>query len=115
MLAWFGVLVAGILFAFTAPTVDLVVRSTVSIIFVLNVDAIIFLVCVFVSVYVSVLGVCRWLFYFSLAQTLARSLSLSVCACVCACVCAFLCACAAFFYAANVRLRFRLVYWFTLV
>ena len=54
MLAWFGVLVAGILFAFTAPTVDLVVRSTVSIIFVLNVDAIIFLVCVFVSVYVSV-------------------------------------------------------------
>ena len=42
MLSWSGILLAGILFAFTAESVDLVIRSTVSVMFVLNIDEIVF-------------------------------------------------------------------------
>eukprot|EP00960_Hanusia_phi_P073570 768042-Hanusia_phi.AAC.1 len=39
---WYGILMAGVLFIFTSPTVDLVIRSTVAVMFVLNVDEIVF-------------------------------------------------------------------------
>jgi len=39
---WFMILAAGILFIFTSTTVDLVIRSTVAVMFVLNVDEIVF-------------------------------------------------------------------------
>jgi len=42
MLSWSGIFLAGILFAFTAESVDLVIRSTVSVMFVLNIDEIVF-------------------------------------------------------------------------
>ncbi|EKX45784.1 hypothetical protein GUITHDRAFT_152566 [Guillardia theta CCMP2712] len=42
---WYGILMAGVLFIFTSPTVDLVIRSTVAVMFVLNVDEIVFESC----------------------------------------------------------------------
>ena len=50
ILSWGAILLAGMLFAFTAETVDLVIRSTVSVMFVLNIDEIVFEVCVCVCV-----------------------------------------------------------------
>ena len=41
-------MLAGILFAVTAKDVDLVIRSTVSVMFVLNIDEIVFEVCMYV-------------------------------------------------------------------
>ena len=40
-----AIMLAGILFAVTAETVDLVIRSTVSVMFVLNIDEIVFEAC----------------------------------------------------------------------
>merc|ERR1719199_1292316 len=45
ILSWGAILLAGMLFAFTAETVDLVIRSTVSVMFVLNIDEIVFEAC----------------------------------------------------------------------
>jgi len=45
IVSWFAILLAGILFAFTSPSVDLVIRSTVSVMFVLNIDEIVFEAC----------------------------------------------------------------------
>jgi len=50
MATWSLILCAGILFAFTAESVDLVIRSTVSVMFVLNIDEIVFDACCPVSV-----------------------------------------------------------------
>jgi len=43
--SWTAILVAGILFAFTSETTDLVIRSAVSVMFVLNIDEIVFAAC----------------------------------------------------------------------
>jgi len=45
ILSWGAILMAGILFAFTSETTDLVIRSAVSVMFVLNVDEIVFAAC----------------------------------------------------------------------
>ena len=44
-LSWWAILLAGVLFAFTSETTDLVIRSAVSVMFVLNVDEIVFSAC----------------------------------------------------------------------
>jgi len=45
MISWSAILCAGALFAFTSETPDLVIRSAVSVMFVLNVDEIVFAAC----------------------------------------------------------------------
>ena len=45
IVSWGAIMLAGILFAVTAETVDLVIRSTVSVMFVLNIDEIVFEAC----------------------------------------------------------------------
>jgi len=45
VITWFMILASGLLFIFTSPTVDLVIRSTVAVMFVLNVDEIVFESC----------------------------------------------------------------------
>jgi len=45
VLSWGAIMLAGILFAVTAKDVDLVIRSTVSVMFVLNIDEIVFEAC----------------------------------------------------------------------
>ena len=45
VITWFMILASGLLFIFTSNTVDLVIRSTVAVMFVLNVDEIVFESC----------------------------------------------------------------------